>query len=273
MGRSGRYAHRHLIPVDDGASRVTLNFRRYGTGKPLVLVHGFVGGSGYWTGLMNSFGRSRDVLAIDLPGFAGSVDCRIRTSISDFGVALFELLDSLSIDNFSLVGHSMGGMVAQEMALSRPDSIERLILYGTAFTGDLPGRFESWDETTNRFEEQGVSASIDRIASSWFLSEGADPAYPMCRSGCEGATLEACIAGLGAIRAWSTKDRIGQLAMPVLVVVGEYDRSTPPRESIDLWQALPGARLCILPGCAHAAHLEKPRLFDTVLADFLSEAQ
>jgi 2-hydroxy-6-oxonona-2,4-dienedioate hydrolase len=250
-----------------------LNFRRYGIGEPLVLVHGFVGGSGYWTELMNSFGRWRDVVAVDLPGFAGSMNGPVQTSISGFGAAVFELLDSLAIDNFSLVGHSMGGMIAQEMALSRPEAIERLILYGTTSTGDLPGRFETWDETVIRFDGQGVSASIDRIASSWFLSEDADPAYPMCRSGCEGATLEACIAGLGAIRAWSTKDRIGQLTMPVLVVVGEHDRSTPPKESIDLWQALPEARLCILPGCAHAAHLEKPRLFDTVLADFLSEAR
>ena len=250
-----------------------LNFKRFGTGSPLVLVHGFVGGSGYWLELMNSFGRWRDVIAIDLPGFAGSGDGPVQTSISGFAGTVFELLDSLAVDDFALVGHSMGGMIAQEMALSRSTSVAHLILYGTAFAGNLPGRFETWDETFKRFQERGVSASIDRIASSWFIAGSADPAYPFCRIGCEGATLDACVASLGAIQEWNAKDRLGQLNMPVLVIVGEHDRSTPPPESVALWQALSNARLCILPGCAHAAHLEKPRLFDTVLAEFLMDAR
>jgi pimeloyl-ACP methyl ester carboxylesterase len=249
-----------------------LNFRRCGRGRPLILVHGFVGGSGYWTSLMNAFGGRHDVIAVDLPGFAGSGDGPLQTSIRGFGDTVIGLLDTLAVDRFALVGHSMGGMIAQEMALTHPDRVERLVLYGTACAGDLPGRFETWEASEKRFREQGVSATIDRIASSWFLAEAADPAYPPCRDGCEGATLEPCIAGLGAIQAWSSRDRLAQLAMPTLVVVGEHDRSSAPVESVALWQAIPDSRLCVLPVCAHAAHLEKPHLFHKVLADFLLEA-
>ena len=155
MGRPGRHAHRHLNSGDGREIRVMLNFKRFGTGSPLVLVHGFVGGSGYWLELMNSFGRWRDVIAIDLPGFAGSGDGLVQTSISGFAGTVFELLDSLAVDDFALVGHSMGGMIAQEMALSRSTSVAHLILYGTAFAGNLPGRFETWDETFKRFQERG----------------------------------------------------------------------------------------------------------------------
>ena len=248
-----------------------LNFRRAGRGRTLVLMHGFVGGSAYWTTLMGEFGRWRDVVAVDLPGFAGSGDRPVPNSIAGFGEAVFERLDSLSIESFDLVGHSMGGMIAQEMAFSRPDRIERLVLYGSAPIGELPGRFETYDDTIARIQNEGLTKTIDRIASSWFLAETADPAYPSCRSAGEGVTMEACITAIGAIRQWDMRDQLASLTMPILVVVGEHDRSTAPSESVALWQTLPNARLCILPDCAHAAHLEKPQLFDNVLADFLRE--
>ena len=72
-----------------------------------------------------------------------------------------------------------------------------------------------------------------------------------------------------AMQQWSVVDRLSEIDIPTLVIVGDKDRSTKPSESIQIWENIPGSDLCILPGCAHGAHMEKPDLFNRVVIDFL----
>jgi pimeloyl-ACP methyl ester carboxylesterase len=74
-----------------------------------------------------------------------------------------------------------------------------------------------------------------------------------------------------AMQKWNSLDRLAELKMPTLVVVGDKDRSTKPSDSVVLWENIPGSQFCVLPGCAHGAHAEKPDLFNKVICDFLVE--
>jgi 2-hydroxy-6-oxonona-2,4-dienedioate hydrolase len=74
-----------------------------------------------------------------------------------------------------------------------------------------------------------------------------------------------------AMQKWSSLDRLSELKLPTLVIVGDKDRSTKPSDSVALWENITNSLLCVLPGCAHGAHAEKPDLFNKIICDFLIE--
>ena len=246
-----------------------LNHKRCGQGPALVLQHGFLGGSGYFAPQLARFCHSHDVIAADLPGFAGSAAEPTPESIEGLSKAMIGLLDELHIERFSLLGHSMGGMVALQTALDHPTRIERLVLYGTSASGRLPNRFETFEQSIERLRQDGVEATAARIAATWFVDGEKAPFYPLCVEAGRGVTEAAAVACLQAIPKWDVSARIGTLDVPTLVLYGDKDRSYGLGDALGLARGIPGACLCILPDCAHNVHLEKPDLFNQVVADFL----
>ena len=249
-----------------------LNYTRFGKkGRTLVLVHGFLGGTGYWIPLATSLKDHFDVIAVDLPGFAGSADVPAPDSLSGYAGTIFAQMDALGIDSFSLLGFSMGGMIAQQAAIERADRIASLILYGSAGVGDLPNRFESWEASIERIRREGVEATADRTVATWFVDGTGHPYYATCREACRGANRDSCVTVMRAMQGWSALEQLRAIAAPTLVIVGDRDRSTRPSESIVLWEGIANSRLCVLPGCAHGAHMEMPDLFNRIVLDFLLE--
>src|SRR5262245_16797366 len=132
-----------------------LSFHRSGIGKPLILIHGFLGGKGVWLQQQIGFKKAFDTISVDLPGFGGSPIGTAPDSMQGFASDVIELVDSLRLERFSLLGWSFGGMIAQQIALDYPERIERLVLFGTASVGELPQRFETWSETLSHIASEG----------------------------------------------------------------------------------------------------------------------
>lgn len=248
-----------------------LNYTRCGKGEPIVLLHGFLGGTAYWVPLATGLKHAHDVIAVDLPGFAGSTKVPAPETLGGYAGVVVELMDDLGVKSCSLLGFSMGGMIAQQAALDYPSRIEKLVLYGSAAIGDLPHRFESWEASIARIEREGVEPTADRTVATWFVEGAKHPFYSVCREACRGAYGPSCITVMRAMQKWNSVARLKDIRIPTLVIVGDKDRSTKVSDSIVLWEGIPGAQLCVLPGCAHGAHMEKPGLFNRVLAEFLSE--
>ncbi len=252
-------------PIDHGR----LHYRRAGTGPALVLVHGFLGGSSTWHGQIRRFGPTRDVIAPDLAGFGASRMAMAPDSIEGHARLVIDLVDSLGVEAFELLGHSMGGMVAQKIALIAGSRVERLILYGTGPTGLLPDRFESIDVTRRRIAADGIPATASRIAATWFAAGAADPGFAACEAEGAKASMQAAVASLRAWETWDVSAELAAIASPTLVVWGERDRSIGWNQIASLWRGIPNASLAVVPGCAHNVHLEKAELFDALVADFL----
>ncbi|TFH47571.1 MAG: alpha/beta fold hydrolase [Lysobacterales bacterium] len=250
-------------------AKATLHFTRFGTGPTLVLLHGFLGGTGYWRMQQSALHHMFDVIAVDLPGFGGSANIPAPDTLSGYAAAVFDLMDALEIPRFSLLGFSMGGMIAQQAVLDRPQRIAKLVLYGSSSTGELPHRFESWSESAKRMKSEGVETTADRTVATWFVDRQADPYYSLCREACRGANEDACQIVMQAIQDWIARDRLSEMKLPTLVIVGDKDRSTRVSDSLPLWEGIPDAQLCVLPNCAHGAHMQKPALFNAIIADFL----
>ncbi|MBC6407801.1 MAG: alpha/beta hydrolase [Rhodobacteraceae bacterium] len=236
---------------------------------PLVLVHGFMGGSAQWALQCRELGKTRDIVALDLPGFGDNAHLPPIDRIEGFADWVIDRLRTQGIKRYHLLGHSMGGTIVQDIALKDAQHIDRLILYATGSIGVLPGRFESIATSKSRAQEDGAPATARRIAATWFLDRDAAPAYPPCAAIAEKAGLPAIVAGLDAMEAWSGAARLPEICAETLVIWGDRDRTYPWAQIERLWQDIPKTRLAVIPGAAHTVHLEKPFLFNPVILDFL----
>jgi pimeloyl-ACP methyl ester carboxylesterase len=239
--------------------------------KTLVFVHGYFGGGEQWAAQVQAFGGQFQVITPDLPGFGAASHLNTPETIRGLAINVLSQLDSLGVHRFHLVGHSMGGMIVQEMVMLVPERIEKLVLYGTGPMGQMPGRFETIDESRKGLWEQGVEASGRRIAATWFKQGESGRGYELCAKIADQASMQAALAGLAAMETWSGEKALANIKAPALVLWGDGDRAYLWPQPEKLWREIASAQLAVIPGCAHAVHLEKPYLFNAVLQDFLED--
>ena len=243
----------------------SLHFRRAGSGEVLVMVHGYFGGSAQWAYEIDYLSHQFDVIAIDLPGFGDSHAMSAPQSIEGFAQAVLNQLDLLGVDKFRLLGHSMGGMIVQEMCRLAQQRVTQLFLYGTGSIGLIPGRFETMEESRQRLKTDGVIATSDRISAKWFILGAADPAHPLCARLGSQASEEAALAGLNAMENWDGRNHLSRIQAPTQLIWGEKDKSYNFEQIELLWRTIPGCSLAIIPSASHAAHLEQPAIFREIM--------
>lgn len=248
-----------------------LHFRRSGSGEVFVLVHGYFGGSAQWAREIEDLGHQFDVIAIDLPGFGDSHATPAPQTIEGFARSVLELLDTLGVEKFRLLGHSMGGMIVQEMCRLAQQRVTQLFLYGTGPIGLIPGRFETMQESRDRLKTDGVLATSRRISAKWFILGDADPAHALCaRLGAQ-ASEDAALAGLNAMETWDGRNHLTNLRVPTQLIWGEKDKSYNFEQIDMLWRGIPNCSLAVIPRASHAAHLEQPAIFREIIRASLIE--
>ena len=120
-----------------------------------------------------------------------------------------------------------------------------------------------------RLAQDGVERTARRICATWLLDNEASSAFESLAGLATRASEQAAHAGLIAMEAWDGRDHLSAIQQPTLVLWGERDRSYSWAQIEQLWRAIPGASLAVLPACSHALHLERPALFHTLVFEFL----
>ena len=246
-----------------------LHYRRVGAGTPWMILHSFAGGGGAYHPVVNHFWRDHDMVLVDLPGFARSGHVPPPPDLAGFGAAVVALADDLGLTTFHLMGHSLGGNIALQMALDVPGRLDRVVLYGSVCCGELPNRFETFDETLARLAREGMDAVHERLVAAWFRAGAKDPNYAECRAAGTGVTADSAAAVIGAIRRWDVRDRLCEVSVPVLLIGGDLDGAVSPDDLLIQWRDIPDARFAVVPGCGHNVHYERPDLFNRLVEDFL----
>lgn len=246
-----------------------LNIERSGKGPCFVMVHGYLGGSSQWRAEVEALSPYLDVVTPDLPGFGKSNHLVSPDQIEGYARAVLTAVDSLGIDRFHLLGHSMGGMIVQEMVRLAPDRVNRLVLYATGPLGLLPGRFESMARSRERLAADGVDATGRRISVTWLYDQEASSNAKLLGDLAAQASPQAAEAGLWAMERWDGRPHLPRIQQETLIVWGDQDRSYKWDQVETLWRGIPGASLSVVPRCAHAVHLDNPTIFHQLLKDFL----
>lgn len=258
------------IPTDLSADH-GLTYKRQGKGFPLVLLHGYLGGAALWDEQLATFSKKFDVIVPELAGYGGNTKQQSSESIEGHAQQVLAFLSHIGVDQFHLVGHSMGGMIAQEMASQAPDRIDRLVCYGTGPQGVMPDRFETLETSRQRVRTEGLPATAKRIAATWFAKGAKAKGYPICVQLGRDVSLETALAGLTAMERWDGRGSLADIKRPTLVIWGDGDQSYGWPQPEALWRGIKGSHLGVLPGCGHNAHMEQPEIFNAIVENFLPE--
>lgn len=240
-----------------------------GKGFPLVLVHGFLGSSEMWKPQIEYFKKDYRVIVPALPGFGKSNKIKSCDSIKCMAEVILSCLKKRGIEKFNLLGHSMGGMIVQEIARLAGDKIIKLICYGTGPRGNIPGRFESIDESRKKLKINGLAATTNRIAKTWFVEADKAKYFYLCVNAGKETSLTATDNGLVAMKNWSGLDNLKNIKNKTLIIWGDKDRAYNFHQVKTLRDNIKNSDLKIIKDSSHNTHLEKPIEFNKCIENFL----
>jgi pimeloyl-ACP methyl ester carboxylesterase len=241
-----------------------------GSGFPLVLVHGFLGSSEMWKPQINFFKNYFRVIVPDLPGFGKSKEVKSHNSIQSIANLLLNFLRKKKIDKFYLLGHSMGGMIVQEMAKKSGNKILKLICYSTGPRGEMPGRFETVDQSRANLKKNGLEITARNIAKTWFIKGENAKYFDICINAGKQAYIEAVDNALIAFKNWNGVDTLKNIKNKTLIVWGDKDKSYNLEQIKTLEKNIPNSSLIVFNNCAHNIHLEEPEKFNNTIKHFLT---
>ena len=213
------------------------------------------------------------VLRYDTRGHGGSDAPEGAYTLEQLGEDVVGLLDALKIPKVNWVGISMGGMIGQAIALNHADRLDRLVLCDTAAI--MPQEVQSvWQERIETAKEKGMQALVNETLERWFTPDYLAKNPPEVQKVRE-QVLTTPVAGFigcsEAIRRLNYLERLSEIKMPALVVVGEDDPGTPVSASEAICDRIQGSKLVVLPAARHLCNIEQARLFNSEVLSFLQQ--
>ncbi len=264
-----------------------INTIQLGSGPPIVFVHGLSGCWPNWLEQIGQFAPTRRVIALDLPGFGHSPGQAGDLTMAGYARLLDTLLSQLGFARATLVGNSMGGLIAAELAASQPSRVERLVLVSPAGLSTYRNRLTTTALPAIRRLEQllalGASWTAqhsDRLATRPRVRElllrgvVAHPSRlpgPLAAEQIRGAGTEGFLEGLEEIVEFDLRPRLPLISCPALIVWGSKDRLITVRDAAKFAELIPGAKKMVYQDTGHMAMLERPAEFNALLAGFLAE--
>jgi len=243
-----------------------------GSGPPLLLVHGVGARLDNWDGVVAALGGRLTAIRHDLRGHGESGKPPGPYSVELFAADALALLDHLGIARCHVAGHSLGGMVAQRLAIDAPERVDRLVLLSTA-----GGRTE--EERQRVLErlalvQDGIPGEHFRQSVARWFSDGFRQAHPELIERYAARNMENDPrAYAAAYRVLATTDlagELGRIRAPTLIVTGEGDTGSNPRMARLMHERIPGSQLRILPGLRHSLLIEAPDRVARLVEEFVT---
>jgi aminoacrylate hydrolase len=264
------------------AGEVEVYWERHGEGEPVLLVQGLGANHRFWAPLLPIFTSRAQVILADWPGTGLSGDFSPQTEVSTANLAdaLVAVLDAAGAERAHVVGRSMGGCIAQQIAIRHPARTRSLVLASTWARADpfLAAVLSSWPEIL----EAGGDALLLSQASFWaFPREFYSPEYRREEREVADVIAHAIeipqrpkefkrLAAAGVEH--DSVPHLHSITAPTTVAVGDDDILTPPFLARPLYQLIPGARLARIEGAGHGFYEQLPRKFADLVFDTWSRA-
>jgi pimeloyl-ACP methyl ester carboxylesterase len=255
-----------------------------GEGPPLVFIHGLAGKWQNWLENLPRAAQERRAIALDLPGFGESPMPHERISISYYARRVDRLLDQLGVDTAVLVGNSMGGFVACQVALDHPARVDRLVLAASAgisvtnlrrrptLTGArVAGAISAF--TLARREAVIARPRARHAAMSFVIRHPSLMAADLLLEIAPESNAPGFMDGMEALLDYDDRERLPQIQAATLLVWGEEDMLVPATDADEFERLLPDCRKVVLEETGHVPMLERPRTFNDLLMDFVGEGR
>jgi pimeloyl-ACP methyl ester carboxylesterase len=245
-------------------------FREQGAGLPLVLIHGFPFDSHMWDDQLAALSRGYRVILPDLPGFGLSQPPRPFT-VPLRADELHALLAGIGALPCILGGLSMGGYICFEFAARYLTDLRALLLLDTRCEADTPEARENRNKMIHTALTQGPKPIADAMEPKMLAPSAPEPVRLRLRQMMDAVPAQTIAHCLTAARdRLDSSQRLGDIRVPTLVVVGEHDTVTPPAVAQAMQQGIPNARLATIPGAGHMPPIEQAQEFNRKVLEFLA---
>jgi 3-oxoadipate enol-lactonase len=254
-------------------------FSTLGSGPVLLMLHGIGGGHLAFAPQVETFaGNGYRAVAWDMPGYGHSapIDPYNFKGLAQSCIALIESLTGADENhkNVILLGHSMGGMVAQEVMARRPELVSKLILCGTspAFgkpDGDWQAKFVA--ERTAPLDAGKTMAELAEVLVPQMIGPGSLPEGVKLATHCMAQVHPSTYRrALQALMGFDRREALAAIHVPTLLITGEHDKNAPPSVMKKMATAISGSDYAEMPGIGHLMNLEAPDEFDALVLNFLA---
>lgn len=268
-------AHVKRIVVQD----IDVNYVDTGHGPVVICLHGWASSLLMWQRTMAHLRRTYRVIALDLPGFGDSAS---PPSAFDYTPGAYAQFVAAFVQQvvpqaapLTIVGHSMGGMIATQLTVDVPGIVGGLVLADPVITGLVGGGMGRLLRTRlgqQFIDRTGRSAWIRRLGTQGVLNDprlARDPAAQRSLRDMARATTDAMSGSLRALTLTDLSDRLVEIDVPTLIIVGARDLTAPVSEARLAAQRIPQAHLAVVPRASHMPMDQQPELFDRLLASYL----
>lgn len=251
-----------------------IHYRETGAGTPVVLVHGFTGNSRNWALTVPALRHRYRVVSPDLPGhgLSGRTARPEDYTLEAMAKRVAVLAERLGLEPYHLVGHSMGGMIAQVIALSWPERLRSLVLVDTSAEPPDMLRTQERARLLELAREGGMEAVWEAQLAMNPMAEQLRAQPEFLQTWREQFLMTSADAYVYCARAMAQRrpllDELQQLSLPVLIVCGENDEPfvAPSRR---MHERIRGSELAFIPRCGHTPQIERPDEFNRLLLAFL----
>jgi pimeloyl-ACP methyl ester carboxylesterase len=249
---------------------------------PVVFVHGLGGAWQNWLENLRRTARERRVFALDLPGFGRSEMPQREISISGYGRCVDEFCERLELGAVALVGNSMGGFVAAEVAIQFPQRVERLALVsaaGITVTNLRRRPVQTWGRVAAALGSYGaantrvavVRPRVRHLALALVVRHPTRLRADLCWEQIHASGGPGFMDALDALTDYDFRDRLGEISCPTLLVWGTDDMLVPVNDADEFERRIPNARKILMRDTGHVPMLERPVTFNNCLMEFLAE--
>ena len=250
------------------------NFTALGGGPTVLMLHGIGGGHLAFAPQVETLASSGyRAVAWDMPGYGHSAPIEPYT-FKGLAESCIALIEALQCGDVTLIGHSMGGMVAQEVMARRPELVNKLVLSGTspAFGGGQGSWQKDFiDRRTAPLDAGQSMAQLAETLVPQMIGPKAMPEGVRLATHCMGMVPPATYRrALDALVTFDRRANLPAITVPTLVLAGEHDRIAPPAVMKRMADAIPNSTYVELKGAGHLQNLEMPDEFDGMVLNFLS---
>lgn len=259
------------IRVDD----IEMAYKIFGKGSPILLINGYSAPLDFWDPtLVERLASNHTVITFDNRGVGNTTVGNKKFSIPQFAQDTSKLLDALKIKKADIIGWSMGGMIAQELALSNPEKVGKLIIYASICGGNqsVPPSPEVLKVFSNQSGStmERLQKFLPLLFPDQWRHDNPNFLDDLPKSS-EQTTINTLNKQTEAITNWTgTCNRLGNITQPTMVLVGTDDVLTTPANSILIAEKIPAAWLIQIRGGGHAMMMQYPEKFSNIVDTFLT---
>lgn len=251
-----------------------ISYREAGRGPALFLLHGMNGNSRSWAQQLKALSDSYRVIAWDAPGYGESDP--VAPDADAYAAQAAHLLDQLKIERAHVVGHSMGGVIAERFCARHLKRATSLVLSGTHWGNAAPEGAPLAAKYARRLQElEDMSAEeYGKVRAEKMLPSSPQPdVFDQVAHVASEMRREGLLNGGQMVEKTDNRPFLPALKLPVLIITGDRDPVVKPQRSEAMMDYLPSARAVSLPGVGHAAYLEAPDVFNRAVREFFTSIE